>query len=143
MAKRILVVDDEPRVLAVLKKRLESVGYQVTTASDGIEGLARAKSEKPDLVVLDLMLPKKDGFEVCWELQHDPVCHQIPILVLSARSQDGDIQRGIASGASAYMMKPFDTDLLLERIAGLLDKADEEAAIRKGQEEASRPPSDQ
>jgi len=135
MAKRILVVEDEPRVLEVIKKRLEVAGHHVITAVDGAEGFELAKSENPDLIVLDLMLPKKDGYDVCWELKHDPLYKPIPILMLTARTQDREIERGMKSGADGYMMKPFDGKVLVDRIAELLQKVDEESIIEKGEKE--------
>jgi DNA-binding response OmpR family regulator len=130
MPKRILVVEDEFRVQAVIKKRLESAGYQVLTAADGKEGLDLAREAKPDLIVLDLMLPKMDGYAVCRELRHDPEHEHIPILMLTARAQEGDIQRGMMTGADAYMTKPFQHSMLLDRIQEMLDKAEREAVQR-------------
>jgi DNA-binding response OmpR family regulator len=135
MAKRILVVEDEPRVLEVIKKRLEVAGHHVITAVDGAEGFELAKSENPDLIVLDLMLPKKDGYDVCWELKHDPRYEPIPILMLTARTQDSEIERGMKSGADGYMIKPFDGKVLVDRVAELLQRVDEESTIEKGEKE--------
>lgn len=125
MAKRILVVDDEARVLTVIQKRLESAGYEVITAMDGNEGLAKARAEKPDLIILDLILPKLNGYQVCSILKRDTYYKQIPILMLTARSQERDIDEGMRVGADAYMTKPFKNEALLAQIEQLLAKVDE------------------
>jgi DNA-binding response OmpR family regulator len=135
MAKRILVIEDNPRVLAVVRKRLETSGYQVITAQDGIEGLELAKSSKPDRIVLDVMLPEKDGFEVCRELKDDAAYKRIPILLLTVRSQTRDVERGMRSGADAYLTKPFDGGVLLKRIAELLDKVAQETRTNETTDE--------
>jgi DNA-binding response OmpR family regulator len=142
MPKRILVVEDEPRVMKVLEKRLELAGYEVITAMDGVAGLELAKTGKPDLVVLDLMLPGMDGREVCWAIRHDPERSQLPILMLTVLAQDTDIYRGMVVGANAYLTKPFDSDVLLQRIADLLTQSEVEAAIHKYQRACNPPPED-
>ncbi|MEO0092904.1 MAG: response regulator, partial [candidate division WOR-3 bacterium] len=116
MAKRILVVDDEARVLAVIQKRLESAGYEVITAMDGTEGLKKAREENPDLIILDLILPKLNGYQVCAILKRDSYYKKIPILMLTARSQERDIEEGMRVGADAYMTKPFKNEVLLEQV---------------------------
>ena len=120
MAKRILVVDDEARVVAVIQKRLESAGFEVITAMDGTEALMKARSEKPDLILLDLILPKLNGYQVCSILKRDSSYKQIPILMLTARSQENDVDEGMRVGADAYMLKPFKGDMLLDQIERLL-----------------------
>lgn len=134
MAKRILVVDDEARVLTVIQKRLESVGYEVLTAMDGNEALNKARSETPDLIILDLILPKLNGYQVCSILKRDSYYKKIPIIMLTARTQERDIEEGMRVGADAYMTKPFKNEVLLEQIQQLLAKADE----RKVQTEKER-----
>jgi two-component system, OmpR family, alkaline phosphatase synthesis response regulator PhoP len=128
MAKRILVVDDEARVLTVIQKRLESSGYQVLTAMDGNEALMKARAENPDLILLDLILPKLNGYQVCSILKRDSYYNQIPILMLTARTQEQDVDEGMRVGADAYMTKPFKNDMLLWQIEQLLAKADERKA---------------
>ena len=125
MAKRILVIEDEPHVLAVIRKRLETRDYEVVTAADGREGLRQARSAKADLIILDLILPGMDGFQLCALLKRDDSLRQTPILMLTARTQESDVERGIALGANAYMTKPFKPAALLQRIAELLDKPKE------------------
>jgi len=131
------VVEDNPRVTKVVKKRLEVAGYEVITATDGITGLDLARAAKPDLLVLDLMLPGMDGREVCWAIRHDPVHSQLPILMLTVLAQDTDIYRGMVLGANTYLTKPFDSEVLLRRIADLLTQAEAEAAIHKCRSETS------
>jgi two-component system alkaline phosphatase synthesis response regulator PhoP len=125
MAKRILVIEDEPHVQAVIRKRLETKGYEVVTAIDGREGLRQCRSARPDLIILDLILPGMDGFQLCALLKRDDTLRETPILMLTARTQERDIERGIALGADAYMTKPFKPAALLKRIAELLDKPKE------------------
>jgi two-component system, OmpR family, alkaline phosphatase synthesis response regulator PhoP len=122
MAKRILVIEDEPHVMAVVQKRLETKGYEVVAAVDGREGLRQAHSAKPDLTILDLILPGKDDFQLCALFKRDDGLRQTPILMLSARTQECDVERGPALGANAYMTKPFKPADLLKQIAEPLNK---------------------
>jgi DNA-binding response OmpR family regulator len=135
MAKKILAVDDEVRILTVLQKRLESAGYEVITAQNGMDGLRRAREENPDLVILDLIMPNISGYHVCGILKRDVNFKHIPVLMLTARSQEKDIQQGMEAGADAYMTKPFDHDTLLAQIADLLAKGEE---VKKAADEARR-----
>jgi len=128
MAKKILVVDDEIRVLTVIQKRLESSGYEVITAMDGNEALLKARGENPDLIILDLILPKLNGYQVCSILKRDSFYKQIPILMLTARTQEKDVDEGMRVGADAYMTKPFKNEILLGQIEQLLSKVDEKKA---------------
>jgi len=128
MAKKILVVDDEIRVLTVIQKRLESSGYEVITAMDGNEALLKARGENPDLIILDLILPKLNGYQVCSILKRDSFYKQIPILMLTARTQEKDVDEGMRVGADAYMTKPFKNEILLGQIEQLLTKVDEKKA---------------
>lgn len=120
MANKILVVDDEPVIIKVIESRLKANGYEVITASDGQEGLNLARSEKPDLIILDLMLPKIDGYRVCRLLKFDDNFKQIPVLMLTARVQESDKQKGMEAGADAYLSKPFDPETFLSMIKDLL-----------------------
>jgi DNA-binding response OmpR family regulator len=138
MPKRILVVDDESRVLAVIRRRLESVGYEVITAQDGAEGLDKARYLNPDLILLDVILPKMDGYEVCKQLKRDESLRHIPVLMLTGRSEEGDIHQGMITGADGYVTKPFQHEYLLSRIAEALDRAEQETAVRKAQEQERR-----
>jgi len=125
--KRILAVDDEPKVLAVIKKRLEFAGYEVITAADGPDGLQKARSERPDLIVLDLILPGLNGYQVCRLLKGDRGFSDIPVLMLTARSQEKDISEGLKAGADAYMTKPYDPEEFLAQVAKLLAQAGRQA----------------
>jgi two-component system alkaline phosphatase synthesis response regulator PhoP len=120
--KRILIVDDEEDILIVLKFRLEANNYEVLTASDGQEGLNKARTEKPDLIILDLMLPKLDGYKVCRMLKFDENYKAIPIVMFTARAQKKDEELGKEMGADAYVTKPFEPEILLEKIQQLLNK---------------------
>ncbi|MDD5774174.1 MAG: response regulator [bacterium] len=117
----MLIVDDETELVDVLKARLEANNYEVVTAGDGQEGLEKAKSENPDLIVLDLMLPKLDGYKVCRLLKFDDKYKKIPIILFSARVQDSDKEMGKSVGADDYVTKPFDSKDLLQRIKKLLN----------------------
>ncbi len=116
------MVDDEADLVETLKYRLEASGYEVLTAADGQDGLKKARSEKPDLIILDLMLPKLDGYRVCRMLKFDEKYKNIPIILFSARVQESDIQMGEEQGADAYVTKPFDPKILLEKIQSLLEQ---------------------
>jgi len=118
--KRILVVDDEPNLVLLVEARLKASGYEVLSASDGLTALEMAKREKPDLIILDLMLPKMDGFKVCGLLKKDFRYKKIPILLFTARAQDTDRQMGIEAGAEAYITKPFEPEKLLSKIKELI-----------------------
>ena len=114
--KKILIVEDSESIREMLKVMVESEGYEVITAEDGMEGLTRARSDGPDLIILDLMLPKMDGFKVCRMLKFDSQFRRIPILILTARSSDADRLMGEEVGADDYLVKPFEPETLLERI---------------------------
>ena len=119
--KRVLVVDDDRVIQQLLEVNLELEGYQVAgTASDGQEAIAMAAELKPDLILLDIMMPKMDGLEVCRHLKADPKLSKIPIVLLSARAQDMDIREGLEIGADAYLTKPFDPVELLDVVGRLL-----------------------
>jgi DNA-binding response OmpR family regulator len=118
--KRILIVDDEADLMEVLSLRLQAYDYDVITASDGQEGLDKARLEKPDLIILDLMLPKIDGYKVCRMLKFDEKFKQIPIILFTARAQESDIKLGKEVGADAYVTKPFEPAILLTKIKELI-----------------------
>ena len=120
MGKRVLVVDDDRVIQQLLEVNLELEGYEVVaTAADGKEALEKIAELKPDLVILDIMMPKMDGLEVCRRLRADPDLAGIPVILLSARAQDMDIREGLEIGASAYLTKPFDPVELLEVVGRL------------------------
>ena len=120
--KRILLVDDEADFVEVLRVRLEDSNYEVIVAYDGEEGLEISEREEPDLIILDIMLPKISGFDVCRKLKIDENFKNIPIIMLTAKFQPNDIKFGMAMGADAYITKPFEPQVLLEKMRELLDK---------------------
>ena len=120
--KRILIVDDEPDLLMAIKIRLTAVGYEVIMAKDGAEGLEKARNEKPDLIILDLMLPKINGYKVCRFLKFDENYKHIPVIMLTARAEEDDKTLGMETGADAYMTKPFDNKELIASINNFLNK---------------------
>jgi DNA-binding response OmpR family regulator len=116
--KRILVIEDEPQMLLGLRDNLELEGYEVATAADGDEGLQKAASFQPDLVILDVMLPRKNGFDVCRELRAKGTA--TPVVMLTARSQETDKVLGLELGADDYVTKPFSITELLARVRAVL-----------------------
>ncbi|MTH52879.1 response regulator [Bacillus mangrovi] len=118
MSKKILVVDDEHSILTLLQYNLEQAGYEVVTAMDGSEGLQKGLTESPDLMVLDLMLPKMDGIEVCKQLRQQKV--MVPILMLTAKDDEFDKVLGLELGADDYMTKPFSPREVVARIKAIL-----------------------
>ena len=120
--KRILVVDDVRETLLALKIRLEYVGYEVFTSADGEAGLNMARKLKPDLILLDVMLPKIDGFSVCRLLKFDEEYENIPIIMLTAKSQQNDKEIGKQVGANAYLTKPYNAKELLDKITELTSR---------------------
>jgi DNA-binding response OmpR family regulator len=116
--ERLLIIEDELPMRTALADCLEAEGYRVLTAADGASGLDRAVREKPDLILLDIMLPKLDGFALCAELRK--LGHPAPILMLTAKGQVQDRVRGLDAGADDYLVKPFSTDELLARVRALL-----------------------
>ena len=121
MANRILLVEDEPGLQLTLSDRLRSEGYEVDTASTGEEGLERGREDDLDLIILDVMLPDRNGFDVCRDLRQAGV--HVPILMLTARAQVADKVVGLKLGADDYLTKPFETLELLARIEALLRRA--------------------
>lgn len=118
--KRILLVDDEKDMVYAVKMQLEAEGYEVIVAYDGQEGLDKARKEKPDLIILDLMLPKIDGYKVCRMLKFDEKYKKIAIIMFTARIQKSDEKTGYEVGADAYMTKPFEPRKLIAKIKELL-----------------------
>ena len=120
--KRILIVDDEPDLLMALKIRLTAAGFDVIMGKDGAEGLEKARNEKPDLILLDLMLPKINGYKVCRFLKFDENYKNIPVIMLTARAEEDDKTLGMETGADEYMTKPFDNKELISLINKYLNK---------------------
>jgi two-component system, OmpR family, alkaline phosphatase synthesis response regulator PhoP len=120
MAKKILVIDDEPKIVEICSDYLHADGFDIVTAGDGLDGLAMARSEKPDLIVLDLMLPGMDGLDVCRTLQRES---KVPIIILTARIEETDKLIGLALGADDYITKPFSPRELVARVHTVLRRA--------------------
>ena len=118
---RILVADDEPHIRQILRFTLERAGYQVFTAADGEEALVRANEIKPSLVLLDVMMPKIDGYEVCRKMRQDFSLNQIPVIMLSARGDQRDRVAGLEGGANDYLVKPYSNEELLLRVKNVLE----------------------
>lgn len=117
---KILVVDDSPFIVEIIETILKDSGFEVITADDGEKALNRAKNDLPDLIVLDLMLPKMNGYEVCKILKNDELYKAIPIIMLTARVNDEDAVKGKQAGADAYMGKPFELDDLVAKVRELI-----------------------
>ncbi|HKW51408.1 MAG: response regulator [Candidatus Eisenbacteria bacterium] len=117
---RILVVDDEIYIVHILDFSLGMEGYEVITALDGEQALEKLKTEKPDLIVLDIMMPKLDGYEVCKAIKSSPETRHIPVILLSAKGRNVDQKLGFDVGADDYITKPFSPRKLVERINQLL-----------------------
>ncbi len=120
MKKKILLVDDEPEIQLIISARLSAAGYEVIIAKDGQEGLDMARAESPDVILLDLMIPKIDGFKVCRMLKFDKAFENIPVIIFSARGSDADKKLAEQVGANAYLVKPFNLDLFAQMIQRLL-----------------------
>ena len=118
----VLVADDEEEILELIVFRLEHSGYTVLQAHDGEEALDLARSSRPDLAVLDVMMPKLDGFELTQRLRDDEATSKMPIILLTARSQETDIQRGFDAGANDYIRKPFSPQELRARVQAILGR---------------------
>ncbi len=117
---RVLLVDDEPAILKTIGKRLELSGYEVITAADGEEALTKAKFGSPEVIILDLMLSKMNGMEVCATLKQDPQYRHIPIIIFTARGREVDEKLCRECGADAYITKAQHSKVLIEQIDGLL-----------------------
>ena len=113
LAKKILAVDDEKHIVRLVQVNLERAGYEVVTASDGVEALEQVKNELPDMIVCDVMMPRMDGFEVLRRLKADQSTREIPVIMLTAKAQDADVFKGWQSGVDAYLTKPFNPMELL------------------------------
>lgn len=121
MPKKILIADDEPNIVISLEFLMKREGYEVAVAGDGEEAVRCIRANRPDLVLLDVMMPKKSGFEVCQEVKADPALQGTRILMLTAKGRDTEVSKGLALGADAYMTKPFSTQELVERVRSMLE----------------------
>ncbi|MEW6706764.1 MAG: response regulator [Pseudomonadota bacterium] len=120
MSKTILIADDEPNIVISLEYLLQRAGYQVRVARDGQEVLQAMAQEAPDLVLLDVMLPRLSGFDVCQQIRQNPAWQQVRVVMLTAKGRDVEVSKGMALGADAYVTKPFGTEELLACVAAQL-----------------------
>lgn len=121
MAKTVLIVEDEENISIALRYLMKGKGYNVLVARDGEEALTIAEASPPDLMLLDVMMPKRDGYDVCQTLRANPACQKIKIIMLSAKGRDIEVEKGLALGADAYMTKPFSTRDLAAKVRSMLD----------------------
>lgn len=120
MSKRILIADDEPNIVVSLEFLMKREGFDVQVAVDGEAALQAIATQLPDLILLDIMLPKKDGFEVCQQIRANPQWQSLKVVMLTAKGRDTEVSKGLALGADAYMTKPFSTRDLVAQVRQLL-----------------------
>lgn len=117
---RVLIADDEPHIVLSLEFLLDRAGYETVAAADGEEALDLVHRLRPDLVLLDVMMPKRNGYAVCQAIKSDPSVQAIPVIMLSAKGQEVEVEKGLALGASAYVTKPFGNAEVLEAVRAAL-----------------------
>ena len=122
MSKKILIADDEPSIVTAVEFLLRREGYEVEIARDGSDALERIEASRPDLVVLDVMMPQKSGYEVCRSIREREDWRDIKIIMLSAKGRDAEVAKGMTMGADVYVTKPFSTRDLMGRVRALLDR---------------------
>ncbi len=122
MTRTVLIVDDEPNIVLSLKFLVSQQGYEVRTAGSGEEALQSLREQVPDLVLLDIMMPKPDGYEVCQKIRSTPEWKDIPVIMLTAKGRDVERQKGFAMGADDYITKPFATSELVAKVRAVLEK---------------------
>ena len=120
MGNKILIVDDEPNIVRSLSFALNKDGYDVSIAEDGDQAMAMIRSSKPDILILDVMMPKKDGYDVCQEVKSDAALRDIHVMMLTAKGQQGDLEQGLLQGADEYITKPFSPMKIAARVKKLL-----------------------
>lgn len=120
MSKKVLIADDEPNIVISIEFLLRREGFEVLVAVDGEEALAKARAERPDLVLLDVMMPKMNGFDVCQALRADPELASMRVLMLTAKGRETEVSKGLGLGADGYMTKPFSTKDLVAQVRVLL-----------------------
>lgn len=123
MGKRVLIADDEPNIVVSLEFLMERHGYEIHVTGTGDEVIPAVRSFRPHLVLLDVMLPGKTGFEICQELRQDPALRDLKIVMLTAKGRDTEVAKGLALGADAYVTKPFSTKDLLAKVRELLGES--------------------
>jgi len=124
MSKTILIVDDEAYIVTSLEYVMQSAGFEVAVAYDGEEALEKVAENVPALIILDLMMPKLDGFEVCQKIRENPLWKDIRIIILTAKGRDTERKKGMSLGADDYMTKPFSTRDILDRVKELLAESE-------------------
>jgi two-component system alkaline phosphatase synthesis response regulator PhoP len=122
--KKVLVAEDDSDIRYLITYSLKYVGYEVVEVTNGRDAVTRAEQEQPDLILLDVRMPKLDGLEACVLLRTNAATREIPVVFLSARGQDAEVKRGLALGAEEYVVKPFAPEELLRRVEGVLQRAD-------------------
>ena len=120
MSCRILIADDEPNIVTALEYLLQQQGYEVQIARNGDEALRMIESAPPDLVLLDIMMPLRSGYEVCKRIRENPALQQVKVVMLSAKGRDSEVTKGLALGADLYITKPFSTRELIDKIRALV-----------------------
>jgi DNA-binding response OmpR family regulator len=126
MSKNVLVVDDQPHIVRLIQVNLEKEGFRVTTAADGVEGMAKVREVRPDLVILDVIMPRKDGFEVLREIKGDPDLAETPVVMLTVKTHNADIVEGLKEGAELYLPKPFHPKELVSLVKRVLEQDEDE-----------------
>ncbi len=127
MTRTVLLVDDEPNIILSLEFLIEQAGYEARVARDGEAALKSIEERRPDLILLDVMLPKRDGFDVCERIRANSAWNDIRIIMLTAKGRDSERERGLALGADAYITKPFSTREAMEQVKRFLDDEGPEA----------------
>ena len=118
----VLVIDDDPVILELLRVNFEIEGFDVICAADGEEGLQRAHEQHPDVVISDIMMPRRDGLQLLTDLKGDPQTHDLPVILLSAKAQKAEVQQGLDLGADDYITKPFDPLELIDRLNAVMSR---------------------
>ena len=131
MSRRILIVDDEPNIVTSLEFLMRKSDYEVLVARNGEEALQLAESFRPDIVVLDVMMPQRSGFEVCQKIRENPVLGDVKIVMLTAKGRDVEKEKGLYLGANAYITKPFSTKELMNTVRGLLPRSERGDSARR------------
>jgi DNA-binding response OmpR family regulator len=120
--RTVLVIDDDPVILELLRVNFEIEGFDVICATDGEEGLKRAQTDRPDAVISDIMMPRRDGLQLLADLKSDPSTEDLPVILLSAKAQKNEVQQGLDMGADDYITKPFDPLELIDRLNAVMTR---------------------
>ncbi len=131
MSRRVLIVDDEPNIVTSLEFLMRGDDYEVRVARNGEEALQLAESFRPDIVVLDVMMPQRSGFEVCQKIRENPILRDVKIIMLTAKGREVEKEKGLDLGANAYVTKPFSTKELMNTVRGLLPRSERADSARR------------